>query len=65
MILENIREAIKKTGISRYRIAKETGVDQTVLHRIFKGGGCSIETANTLMEYLGLKIIQKKQKRGK
>ena len=66
MIMENLAKAIKESGKSRYRIAKDTGIDNTVLFRIVNGGSCSIETADKLCEYLGLELVAKKgKKRGK
>jgi len=61
--MEKIVEAIKKSGQSRYQISRQTGIDQSVLHRIVNGGGCSIETADKLCEHLGLQLVQKKQKK--
>jgi hypothetical protein len=63
MILEGIRETIEKSGKSRYRISKDTGIDNSVLHRIVNGGSCSIETADILCKYLGLELKPKKKKR--
>ena len=62
MILKNIAKAIEKSGKSRYRIAKDTGVDEAVLCRIISGGSCSIETADILCKYLGLELVQKRSK---
>lgn len=64
MIIEQITKAIEKSGISRYQISKDTGIDQSVLYRIVNGGGCSIETADLLCEYLGLELRPKTRKRG-
>ena len=64
MIMEDIKKAIESSGKTRYQIWKDTGVSQTILHRIFNGGTCSIETLDILIEYLGLKLVSKKQ-RGK
>ena len=65
MIMENIAKAIRESGKSRYRIAKDTGIDNTVLFRIVNGGSCSIETANILCEYLGLELVKKKKGKAK
>ena len=62
MIMESISKAIKESGKSRYRIAKDTGIDNTVLFRIVNGGGCSIETAEKLCEYLGLELTKIRKK---
>lgn len=66
MILEKIAEAIKKSGKSRYQIAKETGIDNAVLCRITTGSGtgsCSTKTADILCKYLGLELVAKKPKK--
>ncbi len=56
-ILEQLAEAIEDSGVTRYRISKDTGVNQSVLLRIVKGtGGCNLETLDTLSEYLGLEL---------
>ena len=56
MIREAIVKAIKNSGKSRYRIAKDTGIDPTVLHRLVNGGSCNLETADKLLNYLGLEV---------
>jgi len=63
MILESIAKAIKKSGKSRYRIAKDTGIDNTVLFRIVNGGCCNMKTADILCKYLGLELVPKSKKR--
>ena len=61
--MKKLAEAIEKSGQSRYEISQQTGVDQSVLHRIVSGGSCSIETADRLCEHLGLELVQKKRNR--
>jgi len=61
MIIEALAQAFEKSDKSRYRIHKDTGIDQAVLSRITNGGSCSIETADKLCEYLGLELVQKKK----
>jgi len=66
MIIERIAEAIKKSGKSRYKIAKDTGIDNAVLCRIATGSGsgsCGTKTADILCKYLGLELVPKKAKR--
>jgi transcriptional regulator with XRE-family HTH domain len=54
---DQIRDAILKAGVSRYRIAKETGVDQPALSRFVHGErGLSIEALDAIGLYLGLTI---------
>jgi len=62
MIMESLAKAIKESGKSRYRIAKDTGVDNTVLFRIVNGGNCNVQTLEVLCEYLGLELKPKKKK---
>ena len=63
--MEKLAEAIKKSGKSRYQIHKDTRIDQSVLHKIVNGGGCSIETADKLCEYLGFELVAKKKSKAK
>jgi hypothetical protein len=63
MILEKLAEAIRNSEHSRYEIWRQTGVDQSVLHRIVNGGSCSIGTADRLCTFLGLKLVPKKKNR--
>lgn len=62
MIMEILRQAIEKSGKSRYRIHKDTGTDQAVLCKIMAGGTCSMETADELCKYLGLELRPRRAK---
>lgn len=62
MIMKTIRQAIEESGKSRYRIHKDTGVDQAVLCKVAAGGTCSMETADRLCEYLGLELRPRRRK---
>ncbi|MBN2457322.1 MAG: helix-turn-helix transcriptional regulator [Sedimentisphaerales bacterium] len=55
-----IRECIEKQGLSRYQISKRTGIDQTVLYRIVRGGDCMISTADKLLKLFGYEVCKKK-----
>ena len=61
--MESLAKAIKNSGKSRYQIAKDTGIDNTVLFRIVNGGRCSVQTLEILCEYLGLELVWKKRKK--
>jgi len=63
MIIELIRERIRTCGKSRYVISQETGIDKAALCRIMQGGSCKVETADILLKYFGLEIVEKKQKK--
>jgi hypothetical protein len=60
MIMEKIVKAIEKSGKTRYQIWQDTGVSQTILHRIVNGGTASIETLDILCKYFGLELLDKK-----
>lgn len=60
-ILKTIRDEIEHSGISRYRIAKDAGIDQAQLHRIMeKNQSLYCETAEKLLEYFEYEIRKKK-----
>ena len=55
-----VRNAIKSCGMTRYAIAKATGVSEGGLSRFMAGtGGMTVETLDKLAEYLGLEIVVK------
>ncbi len=60
---KQIRMAIKKSGYSIYKLAKESGVSQPVLCRFMNGKrGITLATASKLADTLGLKLILEKKK---
>jgi plasmid maintenance system antidote protein VapI len=60
---KQIRAAIKKSGLTIYRLAKDSGVSQPVLSRfVNRQRGITLATASKLVETLGLKLISKKKK---
>ena len=55
---DQIRQAVVDSKVSRYRIWKDTGIDQSVLGKFVSGErGISMETLDVLAEYLGLRIM--------
>lgn len=60
---ETLRRAVETCGITRYRIAQETGINESTLSRfVASGRGLSMENTDRLCAYLGLEL---KAKRGK
>ena len=60
---KRIRAAIKKSGVSVYRLAKDSGVSQPVICRFVNGKrGITLATASKLVETLGLELVHKKRK---
>lgn len=63
MIIEEIRKQIKTCGKSRYKISKDTGIDQAALCKIMQGADCKTITADILLNYFELTIAKKGKKK--
>ena len=57
-----LRAAIDRSGKSRYALAKETGVDESVINKFMGGTDIRLETAGKLMEAVGLKVLTKSKR---
>ncbi len=67
-ISEQLRAAILNADISRYRIAKETGLTEAGLSRFVNGvSGLSLDSIDKIGDCLGLEIAKRKlqKKKGK
>ena len=63
-LLNEIRKGIRASDQSRYRLAKETGIDQAQLSRLMSGReGLGYERLELLAGVLGLEIIIRPAKR--
>lgn len=61
-ITETIKVAMEESGISRYQIAKDTGILQTSLSRFIRGEtSLRLDKADLLAEYLGLELVEKRK----
>jgi transcriptional regulator with XRE-family HTH domain len=57
-LTDQLRRAIDESGVTRYRIAKETGISEATLSKFYLGQrGLSMEALNALGAYLGLRIV--------
>lgn len=68
LLTDQVRQAIDDSGLTRYRIAKETGVSESALAQFYNGHrGLSMEALNALGEFLQLKITlgRKPENKGK
>ena len=63
MIIETLRKQIEKSGLSRYQISQDTGVDQATLCRLMQGKTCTVETADILLKYFELELTEKKSRK--
>lgn len=58
MILETIREELNNSKVSRYRIARDTGLAESQLSRLMQGRDVSCRTADILLRYFHYTIIK-------
>ena len=57
-----IRQAIDDSGKTRYRIAKELGIDESQLAKFYnKPAGLSLPALDRLAEYLELTVISRRK----
>ena len=57
LLTDQLRQAIDDSGLTRYRIAKETGISESALAQFYNGHrGLSMEALNALGEFLQLTI---------
>jgi transcriptional regulator with XRE-family HTH domain len=60
---DQIRAAVKNSGMTRYRISADSGVQQSTLSRFLRGGGMSLDTLDRLADLLGLEVVVRRAKR--
>ena len=59
---DQLREAVANSGLSLYRIAKDSGVVYQVLHRFARGEhDLTLETATKLADYFGMRLTRPKR----
>lgn len=57
-----LRDAIQESGLSHYRINKETGVDVTLIGRFMRGErGLTLPTAERIANVVGLELKRKEK----
>jgi plasmid maintenance system antidote protein VapI len=58
-VSESIRAAVKESGLTLYRIAKDAGIAYPNIHRFMNGQtGLSVENVDRLCKYLGLRLVK-------
>ena len=58
IVSDQIRQAIDDCGLTRYRIAQETGISETTLALFYNGQrGLPMRALDTLGKFLELKVI--------
>ncbi len=64
LVSDQIRTAIEASGLSRYRIALETGIDDSALARFMSGErGLSSKALDTLGRFLDFELVMHGPKR--
>jgi plasmid maintenance system antidote protein VapI len=55
---DQVRQAVADSGSTRYRIAQDTGIDESALAKFYNGHrGLSMDSLDRLGTYLGLRIV--------
>lgn len=63
---DQVRQAIDDSGLTRYRIAKETDIDESALAKFYNGHRTlSMEALDRLGEFLGLRIVAERKPKGR
>jgi plasmid maintenance system antidote protein VapI len=56
-LTEQLRRAIRASGLSAFRIATDANVDRAIMSRFISGGrGITLDTAGRIASYLGLEL---------
>ena len=63
---DQIRQAVKDCGLTRYRLMKITGIDESALGRFVSGErGLSFDALDALADYLQIDIVVRGPKQPK
>jgi len=61
---DELRQAVERSGLSRYSIWQQTGIDQGSLSKFMDGErGLGMESIDKLADLLGLHIVAKPERR--
>lgn len=58
-ISKTLRNEIKKSGKTRYLIAKECGISQPQLLRLMNGKTLTVKSCEVLLDYFGYELSKK------
>ena len=60
---DELREAVERSGLTRYAIWQETGIDQGTMSKFMAGArGLSLESIDKLADLLGLHVVTDAEK---
>jgi plasmid maintenance system antidote protein VapI len=59
---DQLRKAVEDSGLTLYRIAKDSGIAYQVLHRFARGErDLTLQTASKLADYFGMRLTRPKR----
>jgi len=65
-LLDQLRDAIERSGQTRYAISKATGIDQAQLSRLVSGeAGLGWDALKRLCDHLGVEIVVRPKRKGR
>lgn len=57
-----LKKAVRQSGLSKYRIARDTGILETSLGRFMRGEtSLRLDKADLLADYLGLELVKRRK----
>ena len=63
---EQLRQAVRDSGLTPYRIATDAGVDRAVMTRfVNRDRGLTLDTASRITDYLGLELRPARKRKTK
>lgn len=63
---DEVREAIRNSGLTRYRICKEIGLAESAMSKFFAGeGGLSMEVLDKIAPLIGMHISTDAKRKGR
>ncbi len=63
---KTLKDAIRRSGMTRYAIWKATGIHQSALSRFMEGErSLSLDAASKLLDLFDLKIVPKSKRKGR
>lgn len=61
-IEDQLRQLMDESGLTKYRLAKETGINEAALGKFYHGQrGLSMQALNALGKYLEIKLIMQRK----
>lgn len=65
-LTDQLRDAVRRSEVTRYRLSQELGIDQAALSRFVSGErGLSLEAIDKLAAYLGLRLVSDRRPKGR